>query len=348
MQILVPYSLKGLTLKNRIVMAPMASNLATERGYPSPRSLAHYQERARGGVGLVIVEATLISRQPPVSDGRLGLWSDDTVGPLSELAAAIREGGAVPAIQVADLSLRASGRKPADLTEDEIKTIREGYVRAVKRAVQAGFAAVEFHGAHSTTLADFLSQRGNRRTDAHGRGVGGRARLLTEIVTDVRGAIGQDYPLFCRINADEFTLNGNTPKQTIPLAQSLLRAGVDVLHVSAGGRPEDEGYSQARSIPPAWMPNGVNVYLAAEVKRATEAPVIAVGKLGDPAAAEAVLASGSADLVALARPVLADPDWVRKVEAGRQLAIKRCTCCGRCSELFREKEAVHCVTYAES
>ncbi len=350
MRLLTPFAVKGLTLKNRVVMAPMATNMG-DAGRPTPALLEHYGERAAGGVGLVIVEAVLVLDCPSLSRTRLGLWHDDLVAPLRELARTIAQAGAVPVVQLVDLTLRAGNRRPADLGEAEIGAIVEGFVRAAARAAAAEFAAVEIHAAHATTLADFLSRRANRRTDGYGGGEAGRARIVTEVIAGVRSVLGPDYPLFCRLNADEYTVNGNTLKHSVPIARLLLDAGVDVLDVSAGCRTEDggaESYSQLRGRPAAWLPDGPNLYLAAEMKRATGAPVIAVGKLGEPAAAEGALAAGACDLVALGRPLLADPQWVRKVQAGREGALRRCRCCDRCMKLFRELKAVHCVTFAES
>ena len=339
MRLFSPFTIKGLALKNRVVMAPMATNLGDGAGGPSPALIEHYRERARGGAGLVIVEAALAVRYAAIPPTRLGLWSDDLVAPMGELAAAIAQAGAVPAIQIVDLNLRATGRAPADLSQDEIGAIVDGFARAAERAARAGFAAVEVHAAHSTTLADFLSRQANRRTDAYGRSEAGRARIVIEVVAALRAALGSDLPLFCRINADEFTVNGNTLKHSIPIAHLLLQAGVDVVDVSSGGRPEDGGarsYSQLRGRPAAWLPDGPNLHLPAAIKKATGAPVIAVGKLGEPSVAEAALAEGSCDLVALGRPLLAEPHWANKVQSGRAAALKRCRCCDRCMELFAE------------
>lgn len=348
MQLFTSYSIKGLTLKNRVVMAPMATNLADAAGRPLPASLEHYRERAAGGVGLVIVEATLVNRPPDLPPARLGLWDDHCVAPLAALAAAIREGGAVPAIQLSDITLRARRALPADLTVAEIEAIVADFARAAERAAAAGFAAIDVHAAHATTLADFLSRRANRRADSYGGGNEGRARIVIEVVQAIRAAVGPDYPLICRFNGDEFIVNGNTLLHTVPIAQLLLRAGVDVLDVSAGCRTEDGPYSRARGRPQAWLPDGCNLHIPAEIKRATGAPVIAVGKLGKPEVAEAALAAGVCDLVALGRPLLADSDWARKAQAGRYAAIKRCRCDDRCMELMNDHRPVYCVTFAEA
>lgn len=343
-----PYDIKGLTLKNRVLMAPMATNMGAEGGVPSREQIDYYQERAAGGIGMLIVEATLANYYPGTVDHRIGLWTDEHVGPMSELAGAIASAGAVPAVQIVDHCLRATGRVPADLSPAEIESIQAGFVRAVARAKAAGFAAVEVHGAHSTTLSDFLSRRANRRRDGYGGGDAGRARIVTEIIAAARSEVGPDYPIFCRINADEYTINGNTLKHSVPIARLIMESGADVLHVSAGGRLEDGGalsYSQLRGRPAAWLPDGANLYLAAAVKQATGAPVIGVGKLGDPSAAEAALASGACDLVALGRSLLAEPNWVQKVQSGRQAALKRCKSCDRCMELFRAKEVLRCLTF---
>jgi 2,4-dienoyl-CoA reductase-like NADH-dependent reductase (Old Yellow Enzyme family) len=343
-----PFTVGSLTLKNRVVMAPMATNMGAKGGVPSPEMLTYYGERAQGGVGLLIIEAAVATYQPGLPDVRIGVWSDEQIGPMGELAAIIAKGGAVPAIQIVDLNLRHTGRAPADLTVDEIHGIQAGVVAAVKRAKAAGFAAVDVHGAHSTTFSDFLSRRANRRTDAYGGNDAGRARIVTEVVAAARAEVGPDYPLFCRINADEYIVNGNTLKHSVPIARLLIESGIDLIDVTSGCRPEDGGrlgYSQLRGRPAAWLPDAPNLYLAAEIKRATGRPVIAVGKMGTPAVAEGALASGACDLVALGRPLLAEPNWVRKVQTGRQRALKRCTSCDRCMELFLEKQPLRCVTF---
>ncbi|MCL5110591.1 MAG: NADH:flavin oxidoreductase [Chloroflexi bacterium] len=342
------FTIKGLALKNRLVMAPMATNLADEAGHPSAAQIEHYRERVAGGVGLVIVESVLVNRLPEVASGRLGLWDDDCVAPLTALARAIREAGAAPAVQIVDLTLRARQALPAALAATEIEAIVAQFAAAAARARAAGFAAVELHSAHATTLADFLSRAANRRPDEYGGSNEGRARFTVRALEAMRVAVGDDYPLLCRFNGDEFTLQGNTLLHAVPIAGLLLRAGADVLDVSQGGRTEDGAYAQQRGRPAAWLPDGCNLYVPREIKRATGAPVIGVGKLGNPEVAEAALADGACDLVALGRPLLADPDWPRKAQAGRYTAIKRCRCDDRCMELFREKKAVHCVTFAEA
>lgn len=343
-----PFNVKSLTLKNRVVMAPMATNMAAEGGVPSPELLAYYGERAAGGMGMLIVEATSASYYDGLPSGRLGLWRDEQVGPMGELAAIIARAGAVPVVQIVDLNLRHTRRAPADLAVDDIRRLQDGFVRAVARAKAAGFAAAEVHAAHSTTLSDFLSRRANKRTDQYGGNEAGRARIVTEIVAAARAEVGPDYPLLCRFNADEFTVEGNTLKHSLPIARLLLESGIDLLDVSAGCRPEDggrRGYSQLRGRPAAWLPDGPNLHLPAAIRHATGAPVIGVGKLGEPTVAAEALASGACDLVALGRPLLAEPNWVRKVETGRLRALKRCTSCDRCMELFLGNNPLRCVTF---
>ncbi|MHB1134886.1 MAG: oxidoreductase [Chloroflexota bacterium] len=349
MQLFTPFPVKGLTLRNRVVMAAMATNLGDDRGGPLPRLLEHYVERATGGVGLVIVEATQVNRPQGLDTrGRLGLWDDGCVAPLATLAAAIRAAGAAPAVQLTDLTLRARQLLPADLPAEEIETIVADFARAAARARDAGFAAVELHAAHSTTLADFLSRRTNRRTDEWGGANEGRARFATRALAAARAAVGPDFPLFVRFNADEFTVQGNTLLHTVPIAQLLLAAGADVLDVSSGGRPEGGEYAALRGRPAPWLPDGCNLHLPAAIKRATGAPTIGVGKLGNPQVAEEALASGACDLVALGRPLLAESEWASKVQAGRLMAIKRCRCDDRCMGRFLKQEEVYCVTFGEA
>ncbi len=334
-------------LPNPYVMAPMATAMGAPGGVPSSRLLDYYARHARGGVSVLITEAALAVEHPAASKGRIGLWVDEQIGPMSELAEVIRAGGALPVAQIADVGLRASKRTPDQMTRDEIHELVQRFAQACYRARQAGFAGVEVHAGHSITFADFLSRRANTRSDEYGGGDENRARIVSEAVRAARQLVGEDYLLLCRFSADEYTVNGNTLKQTIPIAQALLAAGVDVLHVSAGNRNDDGGgrksYSNLRGRPAAWLPDGPNLHLAREIKRSTGAPVIAVGKLGNPEVAKQALAEGDCDLVALGRPLLAEPDWVRKVEAGEQ--INRCLCCDKCMDIFLAGEPLHCPVY---
>lgn len=339
-----------LWLKNRVVMAPINTNLA-DAGMVSERLIAYLQARARGGVGLIIVEASTVEwprGKAGTSPPRLDDWVN--VPRLHELVDALHSDGAKVAIQLHHTGRQQSvfisegeepvapsavpcaatgGDMPRALGTDEVYDYVGRYVLAAQRAKCAGFDAVEIHGAHGYLVGQFLSPYSNRRDDEWGGDQHGRLRFATEIVKGVKAACGTDFPVMFRVSGDEYVPGGLSPDDTKDIAAALEVAGVDALHVSAGIYESDPSWF-ARIFPVGEMPEGCNVELAARIKSAVSVPVIAVGKLGDPLVADRVLSEGHADFVALGRPLLADPDWVRKAAAGRPEQIRPCLYCNEC------------------
>jgi 2,4-dienoyl-CoA reductase-like NADH-dependent reductase (Old Yellow Enzyme family) len=217
---------------------------------------------------------------------------------------------------------------------------------------------VELHFAHAYTLSSFLS-RYNHRKDEYGGNLENRLRLAIEVVQAARKAVGEDIVLGARLNGDEFTLGGNTLEQTRKIALRLAELGLDYLSISAGGKFEDAlhkegesldpytGYSGNRSMPPLWMPEKVNVYLAADLKRTLNQAgfyptVITAGRIPTAQAAEGILANQEADMVAIARPILCDPYWPKKHQEGREKDIVKCIYCNKCREAEGAFEEVTC------
>ncbi|MBI2876486.1 MAG: NADH:flavin oxidoreductase [Candidatus Tectomicrobia bacterium] len=358
MRLFSPIRIGSLELKNRLAFAPCGTNYASEEGFPTERLLSHYRRIARGGSGLVIVEATSVNHQRRRREKHcLGIYEDRFIPPLRTLVSQIHHEGGRAAIQLVD-SLLAVGKRPADLSLEEIDALIDDFVSSSLRAREAGFDAIEYHMAHLYTLADFLSRKGNKRQDAFGGNAEGRLRIAQEVLRRSRQALGSGIPFLCRINGDEFTVGGNTLQDARQIARRLVEFGAEAIHVSAGGRIDDilgsyreallkekEGsappgqgafellsqcYSLSRTLPSAEMPDGVNVYLAEGIKKAVPVPVIAVGKINHPDLAEEIVREERADLVALCRPLLADPAWPNKVREGRADQIVRCRCCNRC------------------
>ena len=198
--------------------------------------------------------------------------------------------------------------------------------------------------AHYNALADFLSRAVNRRDDQYGRTLEGRARLALEIVAGIRERVGPDYPISCRFSADEFVMGGNTLNETIPLARMLVGAGATMLSVSAGGRMREGGeYSYYRAYPMHDWPDALNTYLAEEIKRTVDVPVMAAGKISTPQVAERILERGQADLVGLGRALMADPEWANKAREGRWTEINTCIYCRYCRDLANKGELFHCI-----
>ena len=352
MTLFTPFAIKSVTLRNRLVMPAMVLNHSTDEGFVNDAVVKHYAERARGGVGMIVVEATgVLDRK---SGRLLKVYDDKFIPGLRRVADVIHEGGARACIQLVHfLRVSRSGwcETPGDMSPSDIQQVVEDFARASVRVREAGFDALELHMAHGYTLASFLSLLGNNRTDQYGRTMEGRLRLPTRVYERVRSEVGSDFVVGCRINGDEFVLGGNTLKQSRVIARHLDKLGIDYISVSAGGRPEDgprySGYSGSRAMCTDTMPDGVNVYLAADIKRQVKAPVIAAGKIPTPDLAESILQQGQADLIGIARPLLADPEWPHKAIAGRWKEIRRCTYCCKCCVLDRNFERVYCVTWAE-
>ncbi len=348
MRIFEPLKIKGVRLRNRLVMAPFETNWATREGYLTPRQRDFYLRVARGGVGLIILEAASVNPRTKYTPYGLGIYDDSFIPTLRELTDGIRGEGVASIFQVADKENLQDRRKPADFTRGEIKEIVGYFVAASRRTRRAGFDGVEYHMCHLYTLADFLSRRANRRRDEYGGSVERRMRIALEVVEGARKETGDDFLIACRFNGDDFVTGGNTLKQSREIARRFEAAGVDILDISVGGRVDDapagawNSYSAERCVPPAQYPDATNVELAAAIKEEVKVPVITAGKLGTPELAERVLSGGKADLVGLGRVIFADPEFPLKVREGRREDIIYCTWCNICHRLYFEEKPVTC------
>lgn len=342
------FSAGALELKNRIVMPPMVVSMADTEGCVTDKQLEHYRKRAEGGAGLIIVEATSVSEERMLfRNGGLGIWARYQVSGLKRLVATIKSAGACSAIQLAD-SLVDNGLSVVDIDASYVRKIIRDFTEAALRAQEAGFDAVEIHGAHRYTVADFLSARTNRRNDEYGGDTRGRTRLAAEIVGDIKYRLGSEFPVMFRFSADEFQNHGNTLKDGIEIAGIMEKSGVDILHVTAGGRAEEglSSYSRARAIPDHRFLDGANLHVAEAVKRAVSKPVIAVGKIHLPEMVEEILGRDIADLVAIGRQLLADPFFPLKMKEGRWSDINHCTYCNLCLEDIYKKVPAKCHVYS--
>ncbi|TRZ74901.1 MAG: hypothetical protein D4R93_05815 [Deltaproteobacteria bacterium] len=344
-----PIKINNLVLPNRIMMSPAFSNSATPDGQVTDNTIKHYQARARSGIGLIMTEHTSVNSRYLHPGNRLQISRDEHVDGLGRLVQVMHKEECKIGLQIAH-SIQAVGLKPEDLSNKTCYEIIEDFVAGARRAYHAGFDVIELHFAHTYTLADFLSRRTNCRTDEFGGDIYGRMRIHLEIIKRLRSTFGRGYPLFVRISADEFIVGGNTLKQTRILAKELENATVDCLDVSVGIRFDDGGlksYSDLRGKPTIEYEDGPNVYFAEEIKKTVDIPVIAVGKLGNPIFANSVICEGRADIVALARPLLADAMWVDKVRRGRFDLIKECIYCNSCLyDRIHKDDPVRCLTYA--
>jgi len=320
-----PLSFSGLTVRNRIVMPPMATALegpggaVADDGRPGEPTVAYYAERSRNGVGLLIVEHTYVDKRGKAHRGQFGLDSDEAVPAFRRLAEAIKSGGAVAAIQLNHAGAAAnpevtggqplgpsavpvprSERVPRALSVDEIREIQAAFAAAARRAKQAGFDAVEIHSAHGYLGSQFLSPLTNRRADEYGDSLENRARFIVETLERVRAEVGDDFPLFVRLGCVDNLEGGFDPDQAAAVARLLAAAGAAMIDVSGG-------FGGSR---PAGAAPGYFVPAARTVKRAVGIPVMVTGGITEASFAEKILQDGDADLIGIGRALLRDARWV--------------------------------------
>lgn len=336
MKLFEPLTINGMTLKNRIVMPAMQLRL----GLANRRARAFYLERARGGVGAIIMCATSVDLF--IDDAAWG--RPDGVRLFMErmriFTEEIRQAGARIGIQLwhgnqwpagsgemiagaEQVAPSATDDKRA-LTVSEIEAIIQKFARAAETAKSAGFDFVEIHGAHGYLVCQFFSGADNRRTDDYGGDLEGRMRFGTAIVKAMRQTVGEKFPILYRLGAEEKRPGGITLRQSRVFAAHLQKAGVDAFDISIG---LPKGHS-ASPGPKAKM--GTFVPLAEAIKREVSVPVMAVGRINRPEVAEAVLTEGRADWVGIARQMIADSQWPQKVFEGRGQDIASCTSCNTC------------------
>jgi len=343
-----PAKIGKMEVRNRIVMPAMTTGYASEMGTVNERIVDYYTERAKGGAGLVIVEAASVDsplgRLFPTS---LSVDHDRYIPGLNDLAESVRAHGARIALQLAHAGRQTTlaatdGQQPVSasdapsgvpgmraraLASQEVKGIVEKFADAARRVKAAGFDAAEIHGAHGYLIAQFLSPYINKRTDEYGGDLEGRARFALEIAQRTREKVGDDFTLIFRISGDEYIKGGLTLDETRMISRMMQRY-VNAIDVSAGLR--ETAY---RATQPMALPRGCLVPLAEGIKSAVNVPVIAVGRINDPVLAEEILSQGKADLVAMGRALIADPELPRKAMEGRLEDIRRCIACvNGCSE----------------
>ena len=333
-----PLALRGVTLRNRVVISPMCQYSAQE-GMANDWHFAHLAKFATGGAGLVFTEAAAIERNGRITHGDIGIWSDLHIAPLERITAFLKSQGAVPAIQLAHAGRKASmqrpwhGNGPLDdsdrargehvwqvvapsavpvdtgwlvphqLSLDEIAQHKEHWKAATARALTAGFDVAEVHGAHGYLLHEFLSPLSNKRTDQYGGDLAGRMRLPLEVARIVRDAWPADKPVFFRVSSTDGIEGGWAIEDTLALARELKAIGIDVIDCSSGGIAGSATAARVKRT------LGFQVPFAARVKAEANVATMAVGLILEPRQAEAILQAGQADLIAIGRQALFNPNW---------------------------------------
>lgn len=348
MKMFTPIKINNMWVKNRLVMAPFLTNDALEDGSLQQRQIDYYVERAKGGIGLIIVEGAYVTPNRKFSPKCLGIDNDTLIPTYKEFVKQLQYFGAKVAIQIGE-NLYIEKLKPSDLAVKEIYEIIDNFVNATIRVREAGFDAVEFHAGHRYTLADFLSKRTNTRQDEFGKTIEGRFKTIAEVIERSKEKVGKDYTMMCRINGDEFVVGGNTLKDSQIIAKRLEKIGIHALDITANGKWDDgtEAYGAKRATPTAEWPNAVNIYLAEGIKEVVRIPVIGGGKISHPEIAEKILQEGKVDMVYLGRPLFRDPYFPIKAKEGRWDEILECKFCNYCSKNLRENKRTECIGWKE-
>lgn len=361
-RLFTPAAIGKVEIPNRIVLPSMTTRLADEAGHVTDATMAYYLARARGGTGLITVE---MAAPEPVGRHRrreLGMYDDRFLPGLRRLTTALHEAGSRATIQLGhggghtreDICGEppiAPSAVPHDVFEITFATIvpeamslariertTQAYVDAAMRAAAAGFDMVEIHAAHGYLLSQFHTPAENRRDDAYGGSLENRARFGLDILRRTKAAL-PDFPVIYRLTVDDFFDDGLTFEEGRQISIWAAEAGADAIHVSAGHYRSKP--SPMRMTPPMAEPDATFLDFAAKIKQDVRVPVIAVGRLGDPAVATAAVEDGRCDFVALGRPLLADPDWPAKVARG--LPVRRCIACNTCVNEMRGGTSLGCL-----
>ena len=337
-----PLTINGMTIKNRIIMPPMGTNLASLNGEVTQEQIDYYELRARGGTGLITIENICIDF-PFASNGttQLRIDNDQYIPRLFKLTETLHKHGACVGIQLnhagasayayrlnGEMPLSSSstpykknGNIPRPMTHDEIYHAVDKFGDAAERVRRAGFDCVEIHAGHSYLISQFLSPLFNKRTDEFGGSVENRARILTLIVDKVRACVGPRFPVSLRISADDFLEGGNTLEDSLRILE-LCEEKVDIINVSAAQNDNLNFQIDQMSLEDGWKR-----YLSRAVRDKFHKPTVIAGNIRTPKVAEDIIASGDADLIAIGRGLIAEPEWVQKVQSGNERLMRKCISC---------------------
>ncbi len=358
--LLSPTRIGSMELKNRMVMSPMTTAYCNEDQTPSERLIAHFEARARGGVGLITLELVTVATDHPYMHRSMTLGDDRFIDAHRPLVEAIHQHGAKVQPQlshtgpesVAPLNGGPQPLSPSvavapvwgwpsrELSIDELPAIAIQYGEAARRAREAGYDGIELHAAHCyNLLGSFLSPLRNKRSDDYSAfRLESRTRFMTEVLEQIKSRAGPDFPVTLSISGYERAPGGRGLDDTQAIAPLLVDAGVDCFRVSGG--ISDSLVTQMVSRSEAG--DAMNAANAESIKNVVNVPVMAVGRIHDPETAEKILADGQADLVAMARPLLADPELPNKVAGGRSRDIRRCISCENCIDSMQTYDDLRC------
>lgn len=349
-----PLTVGGVTLPNRIVFPPFQTNYSSADGFVTDRVLRFYREIAGGGTGLTMVGCIAVSADGAGATNMLRLTTDAHEAGFAELFAAIKANGSVAAAQLIHFGRQTRSaitghplvaasaipcpvmqERPRELSVAEIQRIEDDFALTALRAKRAGADVIEIHAAFGYLLGGFLSAYSNKRSDEYGRSRENRTRIVREVIEAVRSEVG-DLPIGCRISGAEFVTDGLTLEETKKIAPMLVDAGLDMISVGGGV------YESMNHMLLMEMEEGAHVYLATGIKQAVDVPVICAGNIRSLALAQQILEAEQADLVAMGRAQVADPQLVSKSKNGQLDRIVECDHCQHCAYWLSGEPAMSC------
>jgi len=362
--VLSPFRFGNVEVKNRIEFSPACTSLGSPDGYVTKEVIAYYQNIARGGAGIVTIGETPVDYHYAKRHNYMLNISDEkiTVG-LCYLVEAVQRYGAKISIELCHgggenypeaiapsaivpkteiLLAKAAGRKipkVIEMTQDMIDDVINSFANAAERCLQAGMEMIMLHGGHGHLFSQFLSPLFNKRVDAYGGSLENRARFAIELLTEIRNRVGNKLAIEYRISANERIPGGMEEEGTIEFVK-MIQDKIDLLHVSSGAlsTPESSQYM----IQPTYMPHCHNVHYAERFKKELNIPIATVGSISDMKSAESIVAEGKADIIVMARAILADPEIVNKTRRGNNIEVRPCLRCNLCSRLTRDCLPIRC------
>lgn len=354
--LLSPIDIGSMHMRSHALMSGMVSNFSTEDGIITDRDIAYFVARAKTGVGVQLVGASYITKQAKCYRYQVAIDRDECIAGLAKLTTAVHEAGGKMGIQLFHGGYQADPRyngnqkilnsadfdgptgKAHEMTIDEIKTAIKQFGDAARRAKEAGFDMVEVHGAHGYLVDSFYSPMLNTRTDEYGGSLDNRMRFPIEVLKEIRGQLGPDFPISVRITADEFAgENGNTVKEACIFANRLAdEAGVQIINVSVAPPAACSGPE---------YPEGFEVDISDEIRKSVDGKclIAVVNRIKHPALAEYILANKKADLITMGRAFFCDADYFSKIIAGWDDDIRRCTSCAYCIATMLEGNRAACI-----
>jgi len=356
-----PVTINHTVLKNRVVMAPMSTNLGKGGGGVSEDQINYYTEKARNEVGLIITEAMSVHPTGAHRVRKMSLMKDDYIPELRRLTDSVHRFGTAIIAQInhqgrtvtfmpdgysamapSPIASRKTGIVPREMTQEDIQELLSAFAKAAMRAEQAGFDGVEVHGGHGYLITQFLSKRWNKRDDKYGGSLDNRMRFPLELVDVIRASVSSDFIVSYRIESNEYAENGVTLSESCKLAELLQEHGVNVINVVGGNNEVPE--EQFKSIATMYTPDCYFVEAAEEIKKHVTVPVMVAGKIRTPEEAEDIINGGNVDLILLGRTLVADPEWAVKTKEGRAQDIHRCVSCNAgCISKINEQQSISCV-----